>query len=63
MTNTQQPEWIDHPKTYKQCPKCQKFELDTRLPRGFWVKHFLFWKAMKKYRCGSCGAEVYIEEK
>ena len=61
--NALEPEWLKKPKAYKQCPKCKQFELDTRLPRGFIAKHVLFWKPLKKYRCGNCNAEVYVQDK
>ena len=54
--------WLEKPIVYKQCPKCQRNDLDTRIPRGLFVKHLLFWKPYKRYRCGNCAAKVYILE-
>jgi len=47
-------------KTYSKCPKCKKGDLDTRVPRGALIKLFLFWTNLKRYRCNSCGAKVYM---
>ena len=59
---TQEKNWLTEPKVYKKCPKCQHYELDTRIPRGLFVKHFLFWKPYKRYRCSRCAAKVYVLE-
>jgi len=44
----------------KKCPKCKKGELDTRVKRSFLVKTFLFWKAVKRYKCNYCGKSSYV---
>ncbi len=52
--------WLDQQNESRKCPKCHQHHLDTRVPRGFFVKHFLFWKPYKRYRCFNCQATVYI---
>jgi hypothetical protein len=41
------------------CPKC-KTELDNRVPRGFFVKHLLFFLPMKRYICYKCQRKRYV---
>ncbi len=47
-------------KERKKCTKCGKGELDTRIPRSFFVKTFLFWLPLKRYRCNICWAKTYV---
>lgn len=47
-------------KERKKCTKCDKGELDTRIPRSFTVKFFLFWLPIKKYRCSLCWHTSYV---
>lgn len=51
---------MDATKERKRCTKCSKGELDTRVPRGFIVKTFLFWLPIKRYRCSLCWHTTYI---
>lgn len=46
----------------KQCPKCKKGYLDTRVRRGRLVKTFLFWLPLKRYVCYACNSKTYIYE-
>jgi transposase-like protein len=41
------------------CPRC-KAELDSRVPRGFFVKKFLFFLPLKRYICYRCQRKRYI---
>lgn len=41
------------------CPKC-KTELDNRVPRGFFVKHILFFLPLKRYVCYKCQRKRYV---
>lgn len=41
------------------CPRC-KVELDGRVPRGFLVKHLLFFLPLKRYICYRCQRKRYI---
>jgi hypothetical protein len=56
-------DWLKQPKVYKECPKCHRNDLDTRIKRGIFVKHILFWLPYKRYQCGNCAAKVYVLEK
>jgi len=42
-----------------RCPRCQS-ELDARVHRSFFVKHFLFWLPLRRYACYKCNRKVYI---
>ncbi len=55
--------WMDTSRTYAKCPKCGTGYLDTRVPRGFFVKHVLFWLDVKRYKCNNCGNKVYLNNK
>jgi hypothetical protein len=44
----------------RKCPKCKKGTLDYRTPRGFFVKAFLFWLPIRRYRCSKCTKRSYI---
>jgi hypothetical protein len=46
-----------HKKTHF-CRRC-KSELDTRVPRGPFVKTFLFWLPLKRYVCYGCYRKLY----
>jgi transposase-like protein len=41
------------------CPRC-KSELDSRVPRGFFVKKMLFFLPLKRYICYKCQRKRYI---
>jgi len=41
------------------CPRC-KSELDTRIPRGFFVKKILFFLPIKRYMCYKCQRKRYV---
>jgi ribosomal protein L37AE/L43A len=56
--NSQQDLGTDQ-KKLPVCPKC-KDELDNRVPRGFFVKHFLFFLPLKRYVCYRCQRKRYI---
>ncbi len=47
------------PKKLPICPKC-KIELDNRVPRGFFVKHLLFFLPTKRYICYRCQRKRYV---
>lgn len=42
------------------CPKCKKGFLDYRTPRAFWVKTFLFWLPIRRYKCSYCDKKTYV---
>lgn len=42
------------------CPKCKEGKLQERVPRSFFVKTFLFFVPMKRYRCYKCNKKPYI---
>lgn len=44
----------------RKCPRCGKGLLDTRVPRAFWVKLFLFWLPIKRYRCDNCNKKIHV---
>ena len=52
--------WLNNSKTYKKCPKCSKGELDIRVKRGRFVKTFLFFLDLKRYKCSTCGFTMYL---
>jgi transposase-like protein len=41
------------------CPRC-KAELEERVPRGFFAKHFLFFLPIKRYICYRCQRKRYV---
>jgi hypothetical protein len=46
-------------KKYPLCVKC-KTPLDGRVPRGSFVKKFLFWLPIKRYVCFTCNRKRYV---
>jgi hypothetical protein len=42
-----------------ECPKCG-IEFAMRVPRGEFVKAFLFWLPLKRYKCMSCLKSTYV---
>ncbi|WP_460680648.1 hypothetical protein [Mucilaginibacter koreensis] len=44
----------------KKCPKCNKGVLDERTRRGAFVRTFLFWLPIKRYRCSVCYQKSYV---
>jgi len=44
----------------KKCRKCKRGKLDTRAKRGVFVKTFLFWLPIKRYRCDTCYKKSYV---
>lgn len=44
----------------RTCPKCKKGYLDYRTPRAFWVKMFLFWLPIRRYKCSYCDKKTYV---
>lgn len=46
--------------TRKKCNKCNKGDLDTRAKRGVFVKMFLFWLPIKRYKCNYCNKKTYL---
>jgi hypothetical protein len=47
-------------KERKKCTKCANGVLDTRVPRGLFVKVLLFWLPLKRYRCNGCWKKTYF---
>lgn len=41
------------------CSKC-KNGLDERMHRGFFVKKFLFWLPIRRYKCYRCKRGQYV---
>jgi transposase-like protein len=41
------------------CPRC-KTELDSRVPRSFFVKTVLFFLPLKRYICYRCQRKRYV---
>ena len=62
MITKQNLDWLHESPSYRKCPKCKDGDLDTRIPRGFWVKTIFFWRPYKKYRCDKCHAEICLLE-
>ena len=50
---------IKSDKKVYNCPKC-KSELDTRVPRSFFVKNFLFWLPLRRYTCYNCKRKFHV---
>jgi len=44
----------------KKCRKCHIGKLDTRAKRGPFVRTFLFWLPIKRYRCDCCYKKSYV---
>lgn len=42
------------------CPLCKNGLLYERVPRPFFIKFFLFFLPIKRYKCYSCGKKPYI---
>ncbi|GAA4340131.1 hypothetical protein GCM10023149_51300 [Mucilaginibacter gynuensis] len=49
-------------QTDRQCRKCNKGTLSTRVKRGFWVKSLLFWVSIKHFKCSYCDQKTYVLE-
>lgn len=47
--------------TELKCKQCHKESL-LRIKRGVFVKTFLFWRPLKRYRCLSCQAKFYVRD-
>lgn len=46
-------------KSYPFCPKCKK-RMEDRVARSTFVKTFLFWIPLKRYKCYSCNRKRYV---
>lgn len=44
----------------RYCPKCRAGMLYERVPRAWWVKTFLFFLQLKRYKCYKCGRKPYV---
>lgn len=42
------------------CPKCKEGKLQERIPRSKFVKTFLFFIPLKRYKCYKCYKRPYI---
>jgi len=42
------------------CPKCKVGNLKERVPRSKFVKTFLFFIPLKRYRCYKCNKKPYV---
>jgi len=47
----------------RYCPKCKTGTLYERVPRAWWVKAFLFFLPLKRYKCYKCGRKPYLWER
>ncbi len=48
-------------KMMYSCPKCEsEFYPRDRIHRSFFVKTFLFWLPLKRYRCRNCKHKFYV---
>jgi hypothetical protein len=45
--------------TGRECSKCKKGRLE-RTKRARFVKIFLFWLPIRRYKCDMCGRKVYL---
>jgi len=45
------------------CPKCKVGSLKERVPRSKFVKTFLFFIPLKRYRCYKCNKKPYVLKK
>ena len=53
--------WVNVIQTFRKCPHCRHGRLDTRIKRGFFVRHFLPWMDLKRYQCNTCERKVYLK--
>ncbi|SJZ98606.1 hypothetical protein SAMN04488132_107140 [Sediminibacterium ginsengisoli] len=44
----------------RQCRKCKKGTLDTRVERAMVIKKLFFWLPIKRYRCSHCYRRTYL---
>lgn len=50
---------VEQYKKMPACPRC-KSQLDSRVPRSFFVKKFLFFLPLKRYVCYQCQRKHYL---
>lgn len=48
------------PNAGRRCPRCKKGRLYDRVPRAYFVKIFLFFLPLRRYKCYYCGKRPYI---
>lgn len=55
-------EMLNQPKdnTILICPKCKDGKLQERVPRSKFVKTFLFFIPLKRYKCYKCYKKPYV---
>jgi transposase-like protein len=46
-------------KSYPVCPKCKR-KMDIRITRSIFVKIFLFWLPIRRYKCSNCGNKRHV---
>lgn len=46
----------------RYCPRCKTGVLYERVPRPWWVKTFLFFLPLKRFKCYRCNRKSYIWE-
>jgi len=63
MSKNSEPNWIEESKIYEKCPKCPHGLLNIRVRRSFFVKFFLGWRNIRRYKCNNCGFKAYIQVK